>query len=181
MKPVLLFIQYILFAALAMAQQAPEKINVKIKEGKFTINKFAVTPNWSVADGQANLGKAERIRPGYNVTHTYDQLGIVLFERAPDKKASGEISEIQFYTGQPDSTNIRPTGLFTGKIKIEKLSISNNLTYEALKKGLKKYTEKDSYIEHSHRLSYNGLYIYFQFDATETHLLKVSIGVDKLH
>ena len=64
-------------------------------------------------------------------------------------------------------------------MKIEKLNISSKLSWKKVKEKLKAYQLSDTYIEHSYRLAYNGLYIYFEFNKEDSQLLKVSIGKDQ--
>jgi hypothetical protein len=64
-------------------------------------------------------------------------------------------------------------------MKIEKLKISSNFSWQEVKDKLKAYKQSDTYMQHSYCLAYNGLYIYFQFNKGETQLLKISVGNDQ--
>lgn len=179
MKYSMTAIAFIFSAVIALAQPAPEKIIVTIKDGKFLINKTAVSAGWRQDEVSMDLGINDRRRSGANVTHTYDNYGIVLFEKSLNNVASGILAEIQFFIAAGDSNAVTPKSFFVGKMKIEKLKISSNLSWNEVKEQLKAYKQTESYIEHSYRLAYNGIYIYFQFNQTETQLLKISVGKDK--
>jgi hypothetical protein len=88
------------------------------------------------------------------------------------------LSEIQFYLAQGDTNRVTPTGFFVGKMHVENLKVTSAITPAELKNKLKDYIETNSYMEHSFRLSYKGLYIYFLFNKEETQLLKISVGKD---
>ncbi len=168
----------ILFVSVVIAQPVANKINVNIKAGKFNINNAKVTNGWKIAPVTAALGTDERKRDGFNTTHSYDNFGIVLFEKNVEKVPSGIISEVQFWFSAGETNAVTPSGLFTGRMLIEKLKVTRDLTSEVLKEKLADYTNTDSYMEHNYRLANKGLYIYFQFNEDETRLIKVSIGAD---
>jgi len=162
------------------AQKDPGDIHVSIKDGEINLGKKNnVADDWSVHDGLAYLGAGARARDGYNKTYTYDNMGIVLFESMADKKPSGKISEMQIHFSIPETNDVVPKNGFTGKFAIENLRITSYTSLALIKEKLQGYTESDSYIEHSHRLAKNGIYFYFQFDKTDTQLVKVSFGEDK--
>jgi len=176
------FLALLLFPALQslIAQKDPGDINVIIKSGEINLGKKNnVADDWSVQDGVNYLGDGARVRDGFNKTHTYDNMGVVLFEGMVDKKASGKISEMQIHFSIPEPNDVTPKTGFTGTLKIEKLTITSSTSLETLKSKLKGYTESESYLEHSHRLAKDGVYFYFQFDKTDTRLVKVSFGQDK--
>jgi hypothetical protein len=176
------FLALLLFPVLQslIAQRDPGDVNVTIKSGEINLGKKNnVADDWSVQDGVSYLGTGARVRDGYNKTHTYDNMGVVLFESMVDKKASGKIAEMQVHFSIPEPNDVTPNTGFSGTLKIEKLTITSSTTLATLKSKLKGYTETESYLEHSHRLAKNGVYFYFQFDKTDTQLLKVSFGQDK--
>ncbi|MGC4103373.1 DUF7738 domain-containing protein [Ferruginibacter sp.] len=179
MKNILITIVLALAFCSSHAQVAPASIKVVIKDGEFSIGKSKVTDGWKLDDVMAAIGDDRRRRAGYNTTHSYDNAGMVLFERNDDQKLpTGVVSEIQFHFAKTDSNNIVPKGYFKGKITIEKLVVTPDLTSAKLKEALKDYKVTDSYMEHNIRLAYKGLYIYFLFNPEETALLKVSVGKD---
>ena len=164
----------------SFAQREPGDVNVTVKDGAVNLGKKNnVSDDWSVQDGVTYLGNDARVRDGYNKTHTYDKMGVVLFESVVDKKPSGKISELQVHFSMPEPNDVTPKTGFTGTLKIEKLTITSSTSYETIKDKLKGYSETEAYLEHSHRLAKNGVYFYFQFDKTETYLVKVSVGQDK--
>jgi ribosomal protein S8 len=172
----------LLFAVsgLVMSQTSPSKISISVKGGSLNLGKKnELSGEWLLTTATGYLGSSPRKRDGYNITHTYDDLGVVLFENAPNKVASGKISELQVHFSMPDVNEVVPKTGFVGKLTIEKLSLNKRTSLDEIKKKLKGYSESTSYIEHSHRLAKDGLYIYFQFNKEENELLKVSIGPDK--
>jgi hypothetical protein len=167
-------------SGIVMSQTSPSKISITVKGGSISMGKKNdLAKDWLLTTATGYLGSSPRKREGYNITYTYDELGIVLFENAPNKVASGKISELQIHFSMPDENEVVPKKGFTGKLTIEKLSLNKNTSLEEIKKKLKGYTESTSYIEHSHRLAKDGIYIYFQFNKEENELLKISIGPDK--
>lgn len=154
-------------------------IIVKSKKTSITIDGKKVVPDWSLTMFKGALGEADRDRDGYNKTHTYDKLGIVLFEPMKDKMPSGIISEVQIYFNVPEANNVTPKGTYNGLLKIDKMTITSALDATTMLAKLKGWKKTDSYIEHSYRMARNGFYIYFQFNDSETGLVKVSIGPDK--
>ncbi|MGG9962964.1 hypothetical protein [Ferruginibacter sp. SUN106] len=179
MKQLLSTILFLFTVTAIFAQPAADKISVIIKAGKFTINKAVISEGWRKDVASVTLGMAERKRPGYNTTYTYDNLGIVLFEKNDDKLPSGILSEVQFYISAGDTNAVSPKGFFAGKMEVEKVKISSNLDWKTLREKLKDYTSSESYMEHNFRLAYKGIYIYFKYNNEETVLQKMSIGVDK--
>lgn len=163
----------------------PSEMNVTVKKGKLVINTVSMvqdkaTMNWPLTTCEKALGSADRSRDGYNYTHTYDDLSVVLFEPKSGEKGSGNVSEIQFYFSFPDDPpSLAPKNAYKGKMKIGKLNVQTNMTSAQMRKGLKGWKETDSYSEHNFRMSQNGLYVYFLFNDSETKLIKVSIGPDK--
>ena len=159
---------------------SPSEMNVTINKGKFAINKVKMIPVWTLTNCETALGKADRSKDGYNFTHTYDDLAVVLFEPKVNEKPGGTVSEIQFYFNHPsDPPANAPSGTYKGKMKIGKLNVTGNMTPAQMLKGLKGWKKTDSYSEHNFRMAQKGLYVYFLFNDAETKLIKVSIGPDK--
>ncbi len=156
-------------------------ITISVKPGEFKINNVKVNAAWSLQDVKATLGEPDRVRVGYNKTHTYDRYGIVLFERVNNNVPTGVIAEVQVFLAPPvDKNEVVPTGIFTGVCKFNgKVYGSNDVNKGMLSKIFKKWTSTDSYIEHSFRYAAGGLYAYSQLDATESQLIKFSVGPDK--
>jgi len=179
MKQLLIAIMFLFSLTTLIGQPSAEKITAIIKGGKFTIDKAIVTDGWRQDAVSMALGINDRRRAGFNTTHSYDDYGIVLFETSKDNVGTGVLSEIQFFISTGDTNAVTPKGFFSGKLQIEKLKISPNLSWKTVKEKLKDFKQTESYMEHNYRLAYKGLYIYFQFDADETTLRKISIGKDK--
>ncbi len=164
----------------SIAQGTTGKLAVLVKNGRLTIGKTILSKDWTASSIIPVLGKKnDRRRAGYNTTHSFDGLGIVLFEKNDNQQLPTDtISEVQVYTGITDSNGVRPAHLFTGLLQIENLKLTGNETPQMIKAALKQYKVTDSYMEHNIRLAYNGLYIYFLFNNEEDKLLKISIGKD---
>ena len=175
----LFFLPALIFSFFSLLAQ-PESYNLEgsIKKGKLTLNKITINKTWKLQPCLKFLGvDRDRKRDGYNITHTYDDYGIVFFERKRDEKATDTISEVQFYFSEPERNNVTPTGYFIGNFTIDKMKISDVMTPADLK-NLDGYTQTDSYMEHNFRYAKDGLYIYFLFSTDETRLQKMSIGKD---
>ncbi len=162
------------------AQMNAADVYVLIKSGEVNLGKKNnVADDWNVQDGVNYLGSGARAREGYNKTYTYDNMGIVLFESMTEKVPSGKISEVQVHFSIPEKNDVVPKNGFTGKLAIENLRVTSTTSLATIKEKLKGYKDTDSYMEHSYRLAKDGLYIYFQYDKTDTQLVKVSVGQDK--
>ena len=161
-------------------KRTQSKKTFTVKNGKVAINKKTITPNWLLSDCKSALGEPSKTKQGYNNTHTYDDLGIVLFESAKDKVGSGIVSEIQYYFSSPPEPNsVTPNGFFTGVVKVDKLTVTSALSATVMLNKLSKWQKTDSYMEHNYRMANSGLYIYFQFNSDETKLIKMSVGISK--
>jgi len=152
---------------------------IAVKKGAIVINKVNVTKDWNLSTFQNVLGSSSRSRDGYNKTHTYDDYGFVLFEPMKDKKPSGIISEYQIYFSAPEANEVTPKGTYSGTVLVDKLKVTASLTAATMLAKLKKWKKTDSYMEHSYRMANSGLYIYFQFNDSDSQLIKMSIGPDK--
>ena len=154
--------------------------SVIIKKGKISIDKQVVNDTWALTSFTAKLGEADRAAGEYNKVHTYDKKNICLFEGIENGNPTGVVKEFQIHFKVETVTSNTPTGeTFTGTFKVDKLVVTKYLTPDEMKKKLTKWSVTDSYIEHSYRMASKGIYIYFQFNDSETMLLKCSIGPDK--
>lgn len=166
---------FLLLISFAFETDVPV-LKTRIKNGVLQIGKLKLSKEWQLVDLQKELGKSEREREGYNKTYTYDNKGIVLF----NPKNSTLVSEIQFFLNIPEETNeVTPKGVYTGELKVDKLKVTAGLTPAVMKKALKKWADTDSYMEHSFRKELKGMYMYFQFNESETGLVKLSVGLVK--
>ncbi len=182
-KTITTFILFLSIVNGALAQISSGDIAINLQKGKFSINRSTVTPGWDLSSATNVLGKNDRLKPGFNITHTYDELGIVLFEPTTgDKAPTGHMSEFQVYLSAPDETNtVIPSGLFRGSITVDNIQITRNSTMANLRKMLLAYgyTESQSYTEHNFRFASAGIYMYILCDASEMRVIKVSMGKDK--
>jgi hypothetical protein len=91
---------------------------------------LALRPAWS--DLQAILGEADRDLDLFNRMHVYDDLGIAVYEGAPDHPAAGRVIQISLYF-QPDaSLPFMPTSLFTGALTIRGKAVPLDATMPAI-------------------------------------------------
>ena len=169
-----------LFAFASFSNVKPESCSIIIKKGTITVSGNKITPGWELSNFKIGLGDSDRTRDGYNKTHTYDNLGIVLFEPMVDKKPGGIISEFQIFFSVPEKNDVTPTGdCYKGSIKIDKFVVTKDLSSSVMLAKLKGWKKTESYTVHSYRMAKGELYIYFLFNNEETNLQKVSVGVKK--
>lgn len=154
--------------------------SVVVKKGAMKIDGINVSNDWSLTSFKKALGEPDRVRDGYNKTHTYDTKNIVLFEKVNNKVPSGTVMEAQFHFYVPEQNDVTPKGsTFTGTLVVDKLAITRDLSAATMLAKLKKWEKTDSFLEHSYRMASRGMYIYFQFNSSEDKLDKVSIGQDR--
>ncbi len=179
-KITFLLLLSLLASLMSMAQPSPADVSIVIKKGVVNMGKKNnVAGDWTLTKAVKYLGTSARIREGVNRTHTYDEMGVVLFESTNNKVPSGNVSEIQVHFSMPEKNEVVPRSSFTGSLTVDKLSINSSTTLASIRKKLKGYSESKSYIDHSYRLAKNGIYFYFQFNSSETQLVKVSFGKDR--
>lgn len=171
----LLSLILLLFASTVFASGEPEII---IKKGKLTINDVKINPDWLLTNAKIVLKGTPRIRAGYNITHTYDELGIVFFEPTLNKQGSGIINEFQIHFSDIEKNEVTPANTSNATVVIDKLKVSRNLTKDEMLKKLSSWARSEAYLEHSYRLNKGDIYIYFLFSNDEQYLRKVSIGRD---
>jgi hypothetical protein len=172
----------LLIMVMAAAPNASD-VKITVNGGKLVINGVKINGSdatWNIAPVKDALGTA-RERMGYNKTLTYDDLGIALFEKKNGEEASGNLLEVQIYYPGHEINNVSPTGNYKGALKLGKLNmpVSGEVTIAQLKKKMKGWKETNSYMDHNFRFEKKGIYIYVQFDATDSKVLKVSIGPDR--
>jgi hypothetical protein len=180
MRKFLLFTFLLLTSSLLVsAQYASSKMNISIKGGKLKLGKKDVSKDWKLNTFTAVLDTNARKKSGTNRVHTYDQLGIVLFEPAPNKVLSGMVSEFQVILDQIDAASINPKEFYEGKISLEKADITRNTTIEDIRKKLADFKEKETDEEGKYRFSKDGVYIYFLYNTTKK-LSKITVGKEKV-
>jgi hypothetical protein len=136
-----------------------------------------------MSDFKNTLGEADRtIDFTESKTHTYDNKGIIFWEKIQDKKPSGKVTEVQINYVLSDMGQKTPSGTFSGSLSIEKIIVNKAISVADLKNALKKWTggAADNIVQkHIFRYSNGTVYIWFQFNNEETELQWLSIGPDK--
>jgi hypothetical protein len=162
----------------SFAQYPSSKMLVLVKAGKVKLNKKDVSKEWKLNTFTTSLDTFSRKKEGTNKVHTYDNLGMVLFEPAPQKVASGLVSEFQLYLDEVEAGKIVPKQFYEGKLIIEKMDFTRNTTIEDIRKKLTDYKETESDENDKYRFSKDGIYIYFLYNKGKK-LSKVTFGKDK--
>ncbi len=180
MKKLFFFSLICLFVASnSFAQYPSSKMVVLVKGGKVKLNKKDVSKEWKLNTFTNVIDTLSRKKEGTNRIHTYDQIGMVLFEPAPQKIPSGLVSEFQLYLDGVEANKIVPKQFYEGKLTIEKVDITRNTTIEEIRKKLTDYKETDSDEKDKYRFSKDGIYIYFLYNSNKK-LSKVTFGKDKM-
>ena len=155
-----------------------DKLTISLVNGKLNLNKTEISGTWKTAAFIKFFGSDGRTRDGLNTTHTYDEDGVVVFEKTTDKKKTGELSELQIFISSAEKNEVTPSGLYKGSLIIENNRINADIPLDELRLKLKGYKESESYMENNYRFSKAGIYMYIQFDEDDMEILKVSIGKD---
>jgi len=146
--------------------------DIKVESGGLSINQLSFAFPWTVARFNETLGKADRIDPGYNDIHTFDNLGIILYQ--PDELTISDFNI--YYADDPDENmEFLPKAYFTGSLMVEKFKITGKTPFKKLNKALPQYNFKMSLID-AYRGEYENLYIYVKYDKAEKKILWISIG-----
>jgi hypothetical protein len=169
----------LLFIATAFTAADSKNLNFTIKKGVFSANGKNITPNWKSSVCTGVLGEDYRVLNKSNYVMTYDDLGVVVFERKYNEKRNGELSEIQFYYQVDETSSVGATSTYKGILKIDKLEVRRELKSSEVFKKLKKWKREKAFGTGNYRLSKDKIYIYFQFNDEETKIMKVSIGEDR--
>ena len=146
-------------------------LNVRVKNGEFKIDKLNISDNWYLPLLKNKLGSPEKTIKGVNNTYTYTELGLVLFEGI-----DSILNEVQIFYNLQNSTKVSPYSVYRGDLKIDKLTVDENLTKEQMFSALIKWNPGPSFSPHLYRAEKDGIYLYFEFTADEKNLVKVSIG-----
>jgi len=163
----------VLVASILAFTPPKSKNSIKVSKGELLISKVKFDFPWQVKTFQKALGKADRVDPGGNDIHTYDATGIILYE----KSGSGRVTDFNIYFEKdPDENyNFLPKEFFKGSFEIEGFKVDKNTSLEKLKKALPDYKFVKSIIG-AWRGEYKGLYIYVQYDKSESKIYWVSVG-----
>jgi hypothetical protein len=181
MKNLFLSVIALLFISNASFAQFPSsKMLVLVKGGKVKLNKKDVSKEWKLSTFTASLDTFSRKKEGaVNKVHTYDNIGIVLFESSPKKVVSGLVAEFQIVLDEIETSSITPKNFYEGKLAIEKNDFTRATTIEEIRKKLVDYKEVDTDENDKYRFSKDGIYIYFLYNKYKK-LSKVTFGKDKL-
>lgn len=177
----ILFFSLLLLAALpaVLAQNNSSKLTIVLKAGKITVNKKLITKDWTIASVVKVLDSGTRKIPGNYIKHTFDDLGLVLFERTDNKIATGELAELQVFIDATDESVYTPKEFYEGKLKVEDLNIDQNTAVEAVRAALKGYEEKVMPDDEIYRFSRDGIYILLRYNEQKK-LQKVCFGKEKV-
>ena len=162
-----------------LAQYPSSKMVVLVKAGKVKLNKKDVSKEWKLSTFTNVIDTFSRKKEGTNRIHSYDQIGMVLFEPAPQKVPAGVVSEFQLFLDGVEANKIVPREFYEGKLTIEKTDITRNTTIDEIRKKLADYKETESDENDKYRFSKDGIYIYFLYNSNKK-LSKVTFGKDKV-
>ena len=163
----------------SLAQGQTNSIQININNGKFKINKKEIGNNWDLSFFYPLINMADRKKATIkNVAHTYDKLGVVIYEPIIVQNESGEVAECQFFLDKVEAGVTNPTNLFEGKIFIQKIDITKNTSIEEFRFICKDYTETmlDEYDKY--KFSKEGIYFFLLYNK-ENKLVKLSVGKQK--
>jgi hypothetical protein len=164
----------------AIAQYPSSKMLVLVKAGKVKLNKKDVSKEWKLTTFTASLDTNSRKKEGTaNKIHTYENIGIVLFETVVAKVPSGLVGEFQLFLDATEASKSNPKEFYEGKLTIEKMDFTRNTTIEEIRKKLTDYKETESDENDKYRFSKDGIYIYFLYNKAKK-LSKVTFGKDKI-
>lgn len=176
----ILFFSLLLLATMpaVFAQNSSSKLSIVLKAGKITVNKKDITKDWTIASAVKTLDSRVRKTPGNYIKYTFDDLGLVFFERTENKAATGELAELQIFTDAAEESDYTPKEFYEGKLKIEDVTLDQNSSIETVKAALKGYIEKEMSEDDIYRFSKNGVYILLRYND-QKRLQKVCFGKDK--
>lgn len=162
--------------SLAKAQINEGKINLSVKKGsaKIESKKFKSHGSFLMSDVEAILGKANRVKDGFNRLHTYDKLGVVFFEN----KSTSVVNEVQIFIIPDKSLEFCPKNMFSGTFNIENLTVNRNTSLDVVRHKLKKYKfEKSLLGDNSYRGEFKHLYVFIKFTLDNSGAEKISFGM----
>jgi hypothetical protein len=155
------------------------KVNegLEIRNGIVKIEGVKVSPDFQLAAFKKALGEPNRLFRSQNLVHTYDNMGILLFETLKDTIPAGTIAEFQFYLSFGDNLpSVTPVALFPEDIKIDNYLITKDLPLSDFRAKMLDWNETNSNLEHIYRFSNKGIYMYIQYDNTDKIIRKFSFG-----
>ena len=178
-------VKYLFFSAIIFTlafsqplkgQTAADKINISITKGTVTVNgtKFSSPDKFFMGTVETLLGKADRIKDGFNRLHTYDKLGLVFFENT----TTHTVNEVQVFITLDNTLEYCPKIPFRGLFKIEKIAVNSGTKLDVVNKKLKKYKfEKSLLGDNSYRGEYKSIYAFIRFKNGDVGADKVSFGI----
>lgn len=179
MKSFLLFLfLFTAFNNVSLAQFPSSKMVVLVKAGKVKLNKKDVSKEWKLNTFTNSIDTFSRKKENTsNKIHSYDNLGMVLFEGATAKVPTGLVSEFQLFLDATEASKSNPKEFYEGKLTIEKMDFTRNTTIDEIRTKLKDYKETESDEKDKYRFSKDGIYIYFLYNKIKK-LSKVTFGKD---
>jgi hypothetical protein len=166
-----------IFSLLFFSFSITRQPRVSLKDGELSINKKCLSQTWLLSEFRNCLGDAEKQMDGFNKTHTYNNDGIMLYEKKNDTIPSGNIVEVQIYFDpKVDISERTPTKAYKYSLKIDQLKVNKNLSAKEMLNQLSGWTETASFSIHNYRMQKNNIYVYFLFNENETALQKISLG-----
>ncbi|MDF2386526.1 hypothetical protein JMG10_33995 [Nostoc ellipsosporum NOK] len=166
-----------LLITITVAGQARD-LDFHLGEKSLIINRKVMPGEWPLRSITGVMGTASRINDGYNRTHSYDDLGIVLYEpkNHDDENYAGRISEIQIYFQPMEKNKNTPEHVFTGSFSIDELVLTSGSDLETIRGQLKGFDETPGYDGSSVRMSRGPYYLFFHFKNDGT-LGRLSAGL----
>jgi hypothetical protein len=178
MKKIFFFLLLLAAFPAAFAQNNSSRMSVVLKAGKIMADKKEITKDWTIASVIKMLDSGTRRTPGNYIKYTFDNLGLVLFERTENKIGTGELAELQFFVDATEETDYTPKEFYEGKLKIEEIEINQNTSIETVKAALSGYAEKEMSEDDIYRFSKDGVYILLRYNEQNI-LQKVCFGREK--
>ena len=167
---------FLMIVMISFDQYPSSKMVVLVKAGKVKLNKKDVSKEWKLSTFTNVIDTFSRKKEGTNRIHTYDPIGMILFE---PKTPGSIVSEFQLFLDGVEANKIVPKEFYEGKLTIEKTDVTRNTTIEEIRKKLLDYKETESDENDKYRFSKDGIYIYFLYNSNKK-LSKVTFGKDKV-
>ncbi len=121
------FLVVLAFQSFGESLKTSEDIIVEIGANKVTINGHLFTRDSPLSEYQAKLGKANRVSKLANTIHTYDYLGILLYQ----SPSGGDIGEIDLIFANPRH-DFSPKHPFKGLLRVNGKIIGKSFSQKEL-------------------------------------------------
>jgi len=155
----------------AESKDKAKALKISVSKGELKINKVKFSFPWTYEMFEKALGKSDRIYKGSNDIHTYDEKGIILYQ----KPGTPTVSDFNIYFNLKENYKFTPQSIFSGEFYIEGVRVDQNLSLEELKKKLPQYNFKESLIG-SYKGEYKGVYFYIDYNESQTEIIYISCG-----